>query len=80
MTWPVRSSLVAMASGAAYEACSVVFVHQATHGTPMHTALASGLQAAASVAGIGASVKDWRVAPFFVLGYALGSYVAMVWA
>lgn len=71
--------VVAFASGAAYEACSVVWVHRATHGTPWQTAIVSGLQALAQVVGIGESVKNWRVAPFFVVGYALGAYTAMVY-
>ena len=75
-----RACLIAFVSGAAYEACSVVWVHRATHGTPLQTALVSGLQALASVAGIGESVRDWRAAPFFVCGYALGAYGAMVLA
>ena len=74
----LRPFFVAFVSGAAYEACSVVWVHRATTGTALQTALVSGLQAFAQVAGIGESVKDWRAAPFFVAGYAIGAYVAMV--
>jgi hypothetical protein len=31
------------------------------------------------VVGVGESVKDWRVAPAFVVGYAAGAYGAMVY-
>jgi hypothetical protein len=74
----LRSLVVAFAGGAIYEACSVVWVHAATGGSAWQTALVSALQALASVAGIGESVRDWRVAPFFVGGYGLGAYLAMV--
>lgn len=74
---PAVAALVAFASGAAYEGCSVVWVHQATHGSALATAVVSAVQAAAQVAGIGESVRDWRVAPLFVFGYGVGAYVAM---
>jgi hypothetical protein len=73
--WPFA---IAFASGAAYEGCSVVWVHAASHGTPWQVAAVSAVQAIAAVAGIGESVKDRRAAPCFVLGYALGAYLAMV--
>jgi hypothetical protein len=73
----VKRYLAVALSGAAYEACSVVWVHSAEHGTALATALVSGLQALAQVVGIGESARDWRCAPFFVVGYAVGAYVAM---
>lgn len=75
-----RSCIIALLSGAAYEGCSVIWVHRATHGTPMQTALVSCVQALAQVLGIGESVRNWRVAPFFILGYGIGSYTAMLLA
>jgi hypothetical protein len=75
----LRPFILALASGATYEALSVVWVHQATHGTAWATALVSGLQALAMVVGVGESVKDWHVAPAFVLGYAAGAFGAMTW-
>jgi hypothetical protein len=71
--------LLAFTSGAIYEGLSVVWVHQATHGSAATTALASGLQALAMVVGIGESIRVWHVAPAFVLGYAGGAYAAMTW-
>jgi hypothetical protein len=75
---PATAALVAFTSGAAYEGLSVIWVHQATHGSAWATALVSALQAVAQVAGIGEAVRDWRVAPLFVLGYGAGAYAAMV--
>lgn len=76
----LRHVLAAFLSGAAYEGLSVVWVHLAVHGTPLQTAAISGLQALALVVGIGESVHDWRVAPFYVGGYGLGAYFAMRFA
>ena len=70
--------LVAFTSGCTYEACSVLWVHQATHGTPLRTAMWSGLQALMLVLGIGESVKDKRAGLFFIAGYAIGAYEAML--
>ncbi len=67
-------------SGFAYEFCSVLWVHQATHGSALSTALVSGVQALSAIIGIGNSVQDWKAAPFYVVGYALGAYVSMLWA
>jgi len=65
-------------SGALYEALAVVWVHQATSGAAINTALISGLQALTIIIGVGESTKNWRIAPAFVLGYAVGAYAAMV--
>lgn len=73
----VRAGLLAFVSGAIYEGLSVVWVHQATHGTAWSVGIASALQAAAAVVGLGESVRDRRIAPCFVVGYGLGAYVAM---
>lgn len=70
--------VVAFVAGLVNEACSVVWVHQATHGTALSTALVSGVQALAIVLGVGESVKNWHAAPFYVIGYASGAYGAMV--
>lgn len=70
--------LLALLSGAAYEACSVGFVYFTTRRVPWQTAMISALQATAQVVGIGEAVHDWRTAPFFVLGYATGSFIAIL--
>ncbi len=70
--------LVAFTSGFLYEACSVLWVHQATNGTPLRTAMWSGLQALMLLLGIGESVRDKRASLFFIVGYAMGAYEAML--
>ena len=72
-----RPFVIALVSGAAFEGCSVFWVRLAVHGSPMQTALVSCVQALAQILGIGESVRDWRVAPFFVAGYGIGAYLAM---
>jgi hypothetical protein len=37
------------------------------------------MQAAATIAGVGESVHDMRIAPFFVLGCGAGTFAAIVW-
>ena len=69
--------LVAFAGGAVYEAGCVGWVHFSERGLPMVTALFSMLCATAQVAGIGESVKSLVAAPFFVVGYGVGTFVAV---
>jgi hypothetical protein len=74
----IRPFVIAFVSGAMYEGLAVIWVHRATGGSAMAVALISGLQALATVAGLGEAVKSWRVAPCFLLGYSVGAYVAMI--
>jgi hypothetical protein len=69
--------LAAFAAGSTYEACSVLWVQQATMGHAVKTALLSGCQALMLVLGVGESVKDRRAGLFFAAGYAIGAYAAM---
>jgi len=74
-----KDFLFAFVAGSTYEACSVLWVHSATTGTPVRVALLSGLQALMLVLGIGESVKDKRAGVFFIAGYACGAYAAMLY-
>lgn len=74
---PALDCLIAFAGGAAYEAGCVGWVHFAERGRPVTTALFSMLCATAQVAGIGESVHSLGAAPFFVLGYGVGTYAAV---
>jgi hypothetical protein len=69
--------LLTFLAGAAYEAACVAWVHYSEKGRPVITALFSMMAALAEVSGVGGSVHDWRVAPFFVLGYGVGTYSAV---
>jgi hypothetical protein len=73
------SVINAFTCGFVYEALSVAWVHAAVHGTPFQTAMMSSMQALALVIGISEAVSDFRVAPLYVFGYGLGSYLAMVY-
>lgn len=73
----VVDCLVAFVGGAVYEAGCVGWVHYSERARPLPTALFSMLCAAAQVAGIGESVKTLVAAPFFIVGYGVGTYGAV---
>lgn len=66
-------------SGALYESGCVFWVHFSEKGRPVATAVCSMLVAVAQVFGIGESVRDVRLAPFFVAGYGFGTWSAVAW-
>lgn len=73
------TALVVFACGALYEAACVGWVHHSERGRPISTACFSMLAATAEVSGVFNSVRDIRVAPFFILGYGVGTYCAVRW-
>lgn len=73
----VIDAIVAFSGGAVYEAGCVFWVHYSEAGRPWLTAGVSMLCAAAQVAGIGESVHSPIVAPFFVIGYGVGTFFAV---
>lgn len=70
-------ALITLVSGAVYEASCVVWVHYSERGRAIATACVSMLIALAQIIGIGESVHDWKLAPFFIFGYGAGTYVAV---
>jgi hypothetical protein len=66
-----------LGSGLLYESTSVFWTHYSERGNATGAAICSGIQALALVFGVGESVSDWHLAPYFVLGYALGSFLAV---
>jgi len=75
----IGTGLLALVSGALYEAACVGWVHFSERGRAFPTSLFSMLAATAEVTGVLDSVHDIRVAPFFVAGYGIGTYVAVKW-
>ena len=73
----IAECAIAFFGGAVFEAGCVYWVHYAERGRPLATALVSMVCAASQVAGIGESVKTLAAAPFFVLGYGIGTYGAV---
>lgn len=71
------TALVTFLSGAIYEAGCVAWVHFSERAKPLHCAIMSMLVATATVFGIGESIQDMRMAPFFIIGYGVGSYFAV---
>jgi hypothetical protein len=69
--------LTTFLAGLFLEGTAVFWTHYSERGRALIAASLSGGQALALVLGIGESVRDLRLAPFFVLGYGTGSYVAV---
>lgn len=69
--------LATFGAGLFLEGTAVFWTHYSERGKAAIAALFSGVQALALVFGIGESVHAPKLAPFFVLGYAGGSYVAI---
>ena len=70
---------IAFVGGAVYEVACVGWTHYSEAGRPTHAALFAMLCAASQVARIGESISTLTAAPFFVLGYAGGTYFAVQW-
>lgn len=70
---------IAFLGGAVYEASAVAWVHYSETLAPWRAAMFSGLCAWALVSGIGESVKDPAIAPWFVAGYSVGTFFAVKW-
>jgi hypothetical protein len=69
--------LATFGAGLFLEGTAVFWTHYSERGKAAIAAMFSGAQAIALVFGIGESVHDQKLAPFFVLGYAGGSYIAI---
>ena len=69
--------LATFAAGIFLEGTAVFWTHYSERGKAAIAAMFSGIQALALVFGVGESVHDPKLAPFFVLGYAGGSYIAI---
>lgn len=75
----ILPGLIAFVCGALYEAACVGWVHFSERDKPRHTAAFSMLAATAEVTGVLDSVRDFHAAPFFVVGYGVGTYLAVPW-
>lgn len=65
--------------GAVYEASAVAWVHYAERKSPNMAALFAMICATALVIGIGESVKDMWLAPYFIVGKGCGTWCAVHW-
>ncbi|HEY8097914.1 MAG TPA: hypothetical protein VIE65_17795 [Methylobacter sp.] len=64
-------------SGFFYEWTSVYWTHYSEKNQAFKAGLASAAQALTLIFGVGESIHNWKHIPFFVLGYATGSYSAV---
>ena len=69
--------LITFLTGVVFEAACVGWTHYAEKGRALPAALLAALIATTNIIGFGESIKDWRVAPFFILGYAIGTFSAI---
>lgn len=63
--------------GAIYEFAAVVWAQQALARAPLRAALASAVCAACLALGLGETVRTPALVPFFVAGYAVGTWAAV---
>jgi hypothetical protein len=75
----IADAFFTFAGGAGYEIGCVLWVHYSERGDAAKTALWAAVLASCQVCGVAESVHDWRFAPFFVAGYAFGSFVGVKW-
>lgn len=69
--------LITFLTGVVFEAACVGWTHFTEKGKALPAALLAALIATTNIFGFGESIKDWRVAPFFILGYAVGTFMAI---
>lgn len=75
----IYAPLVVFLGGAVYEAAAVAWVHYAERKSPTKAALFAMICATALVVGIGESVKDFWMAPYFIVGKGAGTFCAVYW-
>jgi hypothetical protein len=73
----IATGMLAFASGAAIEATAIWWVHHSERRAWIKASLCSMLYGIAQVTGIGESIRNWHVAPWFVLGYGVGTAIAV---
>ena len=73
----VLHAILALVAGAFYESCCVMWVRCSTKGRAALSGLFSMLAATTQLIGIGEAIYNVRTAPFFIVGYGLGSYLAV---
>lgn len=73
----ILPALITFSFGTLFQASCVGWTHFSEKGKPFKTALFAMICAIAQISGIVDSIKDIRLAPFFVLGYGFGAYLAV---
>lgn len=72
----VLGAVLAVLLGAGFELTYLGWLYTADRGIPWLTALLSMTVGAISLAGIGVALEHGHNAPWLILGYGIGSYVA----
>lgn len=71
------AALLAFASGFTIETACVYWVHFSERNRALPTSLCTVAIFTAQVTGIGSSIHDWRITCAFVLGGAIGTFLAV---
>lgn len=71
------SLLIALISGALFEFGCVYWVHYSERSQAFKASIWSMIVATTTVVGIGESIKDKRVAIAYIIGYGIGTYLAI---
>ncbi len=58
-----------------YNILNILWAHYTKHQLPGKLALVSSFSASCMVFGIGPSIRDYNIAPFFILGYGFGGFL-----
>lgn len=69
--------LITFLTGVVFEAACVGWTHYIEKGKVLPGTLLAAVIATTNIFGFGESIKDRRVAPFFILGYAVGAFIAI---
>lgn len=69
--------LLTFLTGAIFEAACVGWTHFAEKGKALQSSFFAVVIAISNIIGLGESIKDLRIAPFFVLGYGFGTFMAV---
>lgn len=75
----VLTAAATVTVGVIFELSYLLWIYAADRGWPFRTALVSMFVGAVSLFGMSAAIRDPWQAPWLILGYGIGSYVAALW-
>ncbi len=79
MTFPVLAAIT-FACGFAFDVLNVRFIQASTAKRALAAATYSAAVGAAGLTGFMEAVEDYRTIPFLLLGYFIGTFIAVKWA
>ena len=73
----ILESIIAFIAGALFEASCIGWAHYASKNKPWQTSICSMFAATMQLTGIVDSVHNILVSPFLILGYGVGTFIAI---